>query len=68
MEQENAWQASQEMLCLLWNQRVRNHTHDSLPLGPIIILMDLMHTFTPYSLKPNFNINLPPAPVSPICT
>jgi hypothetical protein len=56
--------ASKEILCLLWNPKMRYHVHKTPSLDLSLGQMNPVQTFTIHFLKIRFNIILPPAPVS----
>jgi len=40
---EQRFSASQEIPCILWNPKVRNHIHKSPPPVPILSQISLVH-------------------------
>jgi len=48
--------ASQEIPCILWNQKIQHCVHKSPPIGPVLIQMNLVHAIQSYLFKAHFNI------------
>ena len=69
MEQSPAWEDSislpnQEITHTSGNVKIHYCIHNSLPLLPILMYMEPVHTIPPYSCTIHFNITLPTMPES----
>jgi len=57
LEKNPAWEASQEIICVVYTPKVYYHVHKSLPRGPVVRQINPVHTPS-YLLKIHFNIIL----------